>query len=144
MLQVLDAFLNQRKTHIFWGLVKVFRTIAHFLVRSAQTDSFLGFELVVQSLMMLVQAFAYIANPIGITGVLKYVLIFYGHHSLFDSLAILLGYLEKRGEDATVRPWVWVAWLFLGPTIASIASQLSDYFSVRSSRFPPPMAFSYL
>ncbi|KAF7969448.1 hypothetical protein HWV62_27283, partial [Athelia sp. TMB] len=64
------------------------------------------------SLLMLVQAFAYIASPIGITGILDY--------------------LEKRGEGASVRPWVWVAWLFLGPTIASIAGQLNEYFSVRS------------
>ncbi|KAF7983353.1 hypothetical protein HWV62_22327 [Athelia sp. TMB] len=92
---VLHAFSNQRKSHIFWGLVQVFR-----------------FELVAQSLLMLVQAFAYIASPIGITGILDY--------------------LEKRGEGASVRPWVWVAWLFLGPTIASIAGQLNEYFSTRT------------
>ncbi|KAF7977580.1 hypothetical protein HWV62_3166 [Athelia sp. TMB] len=92
---VLDTFSNQKKRYIFWGLVSVFRV-----------------ELALQSLTMLVQAFAHIASPIGIAGVLTY--------------------LENRGEGATVRPWVWVAWLFLGPIIASIANQLNNYFSTRT------------
>ncbi|KAI9431381.1 hypothetical protein H4582DRAFT_2085045 [Lactarius indigo] len=35
----------------------------------------------------------------------------------------LLRYLETRGEDAFVRPWVWVAYIFLGPTLGTIAFQ---------------------
>ncbi|KAH9028057.1 hypothetical protein EDB83DRAFT_2543807 [Lactarius deliciosus] len=35
----------------------------------------------------------------------------------------LLRYLETRGEGAVVRPWVWVAYIFLGPALGSIAFQ---------------------
>ncbi|KAI9434157.1 hypothetical protein H4582DRAFT_2081171 [Lactarius indigo] len=35
----------------------------------------------------------------------------------------LLRYLETRGEDAFVRPWVWIAYIFLGPTLGTIAFQ---------------------
>ncbi|KAH9077606.1 hypothetical protein EDB83DRAFT_2285647 [Lactarius deliciosus] len=35
----------------------------------------------------------------------------------------LLRYLETRGEDAVVRPWVWIAYLFLGPALGAIAFQ---------------------
>ncbi|KAI9429867.1 hypothetical protein H4582DRAFT_1861141 [Lactarius indigo] len=35
----------------------------------------------------------------------------------------LLRYLKTRGEDAFVRPWVWVAYIFLGPTLGTIAFQ---------------------
>jgi hypothetical protein len=28
-----------------------------------------------------------------------------------------------HGEGAVVRPWVWVAYLFLGPALGSIAFQ---------------------
>ncbi|KAH9984900.1 hypothetical protein BJV77DRAFT_1035217 [Russula vinacea] len=35
----------------------------------------------------------------------------------------LLWYLETRGEDAVVRPWVWVAYLFLGPALGTIGFQ---------------------
>lgn len=37
-MQVLDTFSNQKKRYIFWGLVSVFRTIAHILVTPAQTN----------------------------------------------------------------------------------------------------------
>ncbi|KAH8986100.1 hypothetical protein EDB92DRAFT_2116516 [Lactarius akahatsu] len=35
----------------------------------------------------------------------------------------LLRYLETRGEGAVVRPWVWVAYIFLGPALGAIAFQ---------------------
>ncbi|KAH9053585.1 hypothetical protein EDB87DRAFT_1825596 [Lactarius vividus] len=35
----------------------------------------------------------------------------------------LLHYLETRGEGAVVRPWVWIAYLFLGPTLGAVAFQ---------------------
>ncbi|KAL5534538.1 hypothetical protein ACEPAG_1001 [Sanghuangporus baumii] len=35
----------------------------------------------------------------------------------------LLNFLETGGSDATVRPWIWVAWLFLGPIISTAAMQ---------------------
>ncbi|KAF8883986.1 P-loop containing nucleoside triphosphate hydrolase protein [Infundibulicybe gibba] len=39
----------------------------------------------------------------------------------------LLHYLESGGEDAFIRPWVWVLWLFLGPTLRSISTQWYSY-----------------
>lgn len=42
----------------------------------------------------------------------------------------LLAYLETRGEGAEVRPWVWVALMFLGPTIYFVLSQ--QYYRVNS------------
>ncbi|KAH9059057.1 hypothetical protein EDB87DRAFT_1832312 [Lactarius vividus] len=35
----------------------------------------------------------------------------------------LLRYLETRGEGAVVRPWVWVAYIFLGPALGTMAFQ---------------------
>ncbi|KAI9444465.1 P-loop containing nucleoside triphosphate hydrolase protein [Lactarius indigo] len=35
----------------------------------------------------------------------------------------LLRYLETQGEGAVVRPWVWVAYIFLGPALGTIALQ---------------------
>ncbi|KAJ8084456.1 hypothetical protein PM082_003226 [Marasmius tenuissimus] len=36
----------------------------------------------------------------------------------------LLRYLESDGaETATVRPWVWISWLFLGPVLGSLTVQ---------------------
>ncbi|TDL29986.1 P-loop containing nucleoside triphosphate hydrolase protein [Rickenella mellea] len=35
----------------------------------------------------------------------------------------LLQYIERNGEGAYVRPWVWIAWLFLGPFVGSVAFQ---------------------
>ncbi|KAI0291829.1 hypothetical protein BC826DRAFT_1105763 [Russula brevipes] len=35
----------------------------------------------------------------------------------------LLRYLESHGEGAVVRPWVWIAYLFLGPAVRTIAFQ---------------------
>ncbi|QRV86037.1 ABC transporter transmembrane region [Ceratobasidium sp. AG-Ba] len=35
----------------------------------------------------------------------------------------LLLYLEHPAEPGLFRPWLWVAWLFFGPTIGSIAMQ---------------------
>lgn len=40
--------------------------------------------------------------------------------------------MENGGEDATLRPWVWVLWLFMGPTLNSICQQLITYVQVRS------------
>lgn len=36
-------------------------------------------------------------------------------------------YLEKGGEGLTVRPWVWIALLFLGPFAGTLAFQWYVY-----------------
>ncbi|KAH9019338.1 hypothetical protein EDB83DRAFT_2508436 [Lactarius deliciosus] len=41
----------------------------------------------------------------------------------------LLRYLETHGEGAVVRPWVWVAYIFLGPTLGTIAFQWYNFIA---------------
>ena len=43
----------------------------------------------------------------------------------------LLQFLETNGENATVRPWMWIIWLLFAPTIRSIAFQWSTFIAVR-------------
>ncbi len=35
----------------------------------------------------------------------------------------LLAYIETGGEGATVRPWVWICGLFVGPMATSMSIQ---------------------
>ncbi|KAJ7145004.1 multidrug resistance-associated ABC transporter [Mycena crocata] len=35
----------------------------------------------------------------------------------------LLNYIETKGSDTTMRPWLWILVLFVGPTLGSIATQ---------------------
>ncbi|KAF8883972.1 hypothetical protein BD779DRAFT_1787388 [Infundibulicybe gibba] len=44
----------------------------------------------------------------------------------------LLHYLESGGEDAFIRPWVWVLWLFLGPLLGSISFQWYIYIATHT------------
>ncbi|KAF7967573.1 hypothetical protein HWV62_33777, partial [Athelia sp. TMB] len=92
---VLDPFSNKKKRHVFWGFLSVYRY------------SYIG-----QCILIVVQVFAQMASPVGITGVLSY--------------------MESGGEGATVRPWVWVLWLLAGPTINSLTSQFNSYLAMRT------------
>jgi hypothetical protein len=44
----------------------------------------------------------------------------------------LLAYLETGGAGAVVRPWVWAAWLFLGPLLGSVAMQAYIFLNTRT------------
>ncbi|KAJ8520559.1 hypothetical protein ONZ45_g2613 [Pleurotus djamor] len=44
----------------------------------------------------------------------------------------LLYYMEKNGEDAFVRPWVWLIWLFCGPMIYSTSFQAYIFYATRN------------
>ncbi|KAJ3747371.1 multidrug resistance-associated ABC transporter [Lentinula detonsa] len=44
----------------------------------------------------------------------------------------VLSYLEKGGEGATIRPWVWISWLFFGPTLKAVLFQLFTYIATRN------------
>lgn len=46
---------------------------------------------------------------------------------------ILRSYLETGGKNATVRPYIWIIWLFVGPLVASIAIQYYIYVAVSTS-----------
>ncbi|KDQ56808.1 hypothetical protein JAAARDRAFT_36283 [Jaapia argillacea MUCL 33604] len=60
-------------------------------------------EYVALAALVIVKVIAGFASPVGINR--------------------LLYYLENNGEDAVVRPWVWIAWLFIGPLVGSLAIQ---------------------
>ncbi|KAF7340454.1 Multidrug resistance-associated ABC transporter protein [Mycena venus] len=44
----------------------------------------------------------------------------------------LLQYIETREEGSVVRPWVWIAMIFLGPVIGSLAFQCYIFINTRS------------
>ncbi|KZT69185.1 hypothetical protein DAEQUDRAFT_727082 [Daedalea quercina L-15889] len=62
-------------------------------------------------LMLASRSAAYLASPIGVNR--------------------LLNYLEQGGEGLTVRPWVWILFLFLGPTVGTFAFQWYVYTVTR-------------
>ncbi|KAL0959261.1 hypothetical protein HGRIS_014532 [Hohenbuehelia grisea] len=41
----------------------------------------------------------------------------------------LLNFIEKSGQNATMRPWVWISWLFFGPFLASVTIQWYEYIT---------------
>ncbi|EJD51853.1 ATP-binding cassette transporter [Auricularia subglabra TFB-10046 SS5] len=43
----------------------------------------------------------------------------------------LLNYIETGGVGATVRPWLWISWLFWGPLVGSIAMQWYIFIATR-------------
>ena len=47
-------------------------------------------------------------------------------------VSVFFRYLENHGEGAVVRPWVWIAYLFLGPALGTIAFQWYIYITVSS------------
>ncbi|KAG2065985.1 P-loop containing nucleoside triphosphate hydrolase protein [Suillus decipiens] len=69
-------------------------------------------EYIVLSVMVVLQVLGKLAAPIGINQLLLYV--------------------ETKGEDAVVRPWVWISCLFLGPLITSLACQWYIYIATRA------------
>ncbi|KAJ7041082.1 P-loop containing nucleoside triphosphate hydrolase protein [Mycena alexandri] len=44
----------------------------------------------------------------------------------------LLNYMETNGNNATYRPWVWVLWIFLGPTMRSILNHWYVFIVTRT------------
>ncbi|KAE9396473.1 hypothetical protein BT96DRAFT_996727 [Gymnopus androsaceus JB14] len=69
-------------------------------------------EYSIMALMTMLQAGADLSTPIGVNQLLRYI--------------------ENKGVGTTVRPWVWVLWLLLGPTISSIAFEWYIFVSTRS------------
>ncbi|KAF9243723.1 hypothetical protein BU15DRAFT_71850 [Melanogaster broomeanus] len=44
----------------------------------------------------------------------------------------LLAYLENGGEGETVRPWVWIVWIFCGQSLSSVLIQRCVYITTRT------------
>ncbi|OCH87049.1 hypothetical protein OBBRIDRAFT_796585 [Obba rivulosa] len=68
-------------------------------------------EYMLLTVMLLVRVPTSLASPVGINRLLRY--------------------LETGGEDAIVRPWVWISWLFFGPVIGSITAEWYMFLGTR-------------
>ncbi|KAH7905541.1 hypothetical protein BJ138DRAFT_1017581, partial [Hygrophoropsis aurantiaca] len=90
----LDPFSGSKKRHLFFGLLKLYRL-----------------EYAILALMMVINALANLASPIGIN--------------------YLLEYIETDGKGAIIRPGVWIAWLFIGPMACSLTFQWYFFIATR-------------
>ncbi|EMD41585.1 hypothetical protein CERSUDRAFT_110141 [Gelatoporia subvermispora B] len=68
-------------------------------------------ECFILTIMIVIKVLTGLASPIGIRQ--------------------LLAYMETGGQGAIVYPWVWIAWLFFGPLIGSIAFQWYIFYATR-------------
>ncbi|CAK5274807.1 unnamed protein product [Mycena citricolor] len=82
----IDTFSGASNHHIFWGIIKTFRS-----------------EYSTLTLLLVVYVCCSFASPIGINRVLSY--------------------LEKGQGESSFKPFVWIAWLALGPMTGTIAIQ---------------------
>ncbi|KAG6919579.1 hypothetical protein DXG01_004242 [Tephrocybe rancida] len=69
-------------------------------------------EYITLTFMLVLSAAAGFVSPIGIKELLRYV--------------------ETRGENATIRPWFWIIWLFVGPTVGSLTWQWYIFIASRN------------
>ncbi|KIK51558.1 hypothetical protein GYMLUDRAFT_50501 [Collybiopsis luxurians FD-317 M1] len=69
-------------------------------------------QYLVLSLMTVIQAVADLSIPVGMNE--------------------LLQYIENRGPAPRYRPWVWIVWLLVGPTISSIAFEWYIFVATRN------------
>jgi hypothetical protein len=65
-----------------------------------------------QSLLLIITACAKLASPIGTNR--------------------LINYVETNGIGASVKPWIWIMGLIIGPVVNSICFQLYVFYSVSS------------
>ncbi|KAF8825214.1 hypothetical protein HHX47_DHR7000133 [Lentinula edodes] len=68
-------------------------------------------EFSVLSVLVLLQSVLDFATPVGVKN--------------------LLGYIETNGVNAAFKPWVWIAWLFFGPLLQTMASESYLYITTR-------------
>ena len=102
--------MSPGKRHLFFGLMHIFRS-----------------EYIVLSLMMIIRAVAGFASPLGLMNLLRYDIFPLVSRS---PLTRNPSYIETGGAKATIKPWFWVLWLFLGPTIRSIAHEWYIFIAV--------------
>ncbi|KAJ7084853.1 hypothetical protein B0H15DRAFT_383536 [Mycena belliarum] len=93
----LQASTKEEIYHVFIGLMRIFR--AEYIV--------------VVRLLSIVQGTASFTSPVAINRLLKYASSRY--------------YLETRGNGAIMRPWFWIIFLFVGPTIGSLATHWHNF-----------------
>ena len=125
----LDPFQRPKKRHLFFGIMTVFTK-----------------EYSIMAVMLLIRVWLLVSR--GCTRRLREcrsllrspaLSAFTSSFSKFrDSTRcsfLTLGkrYLESGGEGAVVRPWVWIAWLFLGPVIGAMAIQTYVFITVTTT-----------
>ncbi|KAF9243735.1 hypothetical protein BU15DRAFT_71860 [Melanogaster broomeanus] len=91
----MDLFMNGKKRHVFFGLMRVF-----------------SMEYTILTILVVLRVISSLAAPIGIN--------------------YLLLYLENGGEGTVIRPWVWIAWIFVGQFIGSVIFQWYIFFTTRT------------
>ncbi|KDR82378.1 hypothetical protein GALMADRAFT_56800 [Galerina marginata CBS 339.88] len=69
-------------------------------------------DIAIMSLTIIIYSLASFASPVGMNRILTY--------------------LETGGKNAQIRPWFWIAWLFLGPMMQSISFQLYTFVASRT------------
>ncbi|KAG6837885.1 hypothetical protein H0H93_013038 [Arthromyces matolae] len=69
-------------------------------------------EYIILAVMIFISACASFASPVGVKELLRYI--------------------ETRGENASIRPWFWILWLFAGPVLGSLAWQWYIYINTRT------------
>ena len=67
------------------------------------------------------------AGPLGINKLLEYVKPITNADYISD---LMLRYIENNGKDATIRPWVWISFLFIGPVVGTMAIQWYIFINV--------------
>ena len=84
-------------------------------------------EYVILSGMIIIQVIASFTSPLGIKQLLQLVIF---SDQKVHACNIWCRYLETGGTDATIRPWFWILWLFMGPCVVSLAMQWYTYIVV--------------
>ncbi|KAJ3890747.1 P-loop containing nucleoside triphosphate hydrolase protein [Lentinula edodes] len=104
ILTILDP-TSKKPQYLFWGLLRAYiKLFWAYHISGERVYKLIGLQLLQISL-------SFVA-PIGIKQVLSY--------------------LEHGGDGAIIRPWVWVSWLFFGPFLKAIFSQLYTYIACRN------------
>ncbi|KAJ6611201.1 hypothetical protein B0H10DRAFT_2165893 [Mycena sp. CBHHK59/15] len=75
-------------------------------------------EYTILALTTATQVVANFLSPVGVNRLLRY--------------ACSRNYIETNGKDAKYRPWIWILWLFLGPTIRSITNHWYVFMVTRT------------
>ena len=87
-------------------------------------------EYICMAIAIVLRVISTFSGPIGIYKLLQLVQVYKSYtHSDADTVFVV-SYIETGGQDSDIRPWLWIAWLFVGPLIGSISSQLFLYISV--------------
>ena len=92
----------------------------------------LGREYIQLAILIFIKVFSNLMAPFGMNQLLRYAFFFIIYAYTYR---VISSYLETHGEGAVVRPWVWIAYLFLGPALGTIVFQWYIFISVSDNRY---------